>query len=261
MTRTITAFLLLFFSALCLGQPTGGNDLVKVNDTPNLNIDQRVLWYQKAQTKIDEENFEVARAYFTVAIELDGSYAQAYYGRGLAKAALGDYLDAIKDYDKAIELDPNFVDAHIARSESNAARNNFDAAMEDLSEAIAENPNSKEALHTKGKLQLKLGDYQGALSSFDDALSLDDQYAAAFNDRAKAKAAVGQYDDAVKDFKKAMILDPSYKDVYYADNSAKILEDENTPALKMQTAYVIGLLKASYNDHESAIETYTQILT
>ena len=35
--------------------------------------------------------------------------------RGVAKAQLKEYSEAIADYDKAIELDPNFAEAYYAR--------------------------------------------------------------------------------------------------------------------------------------------------
>ena len=58
-----------------------------------------------------------------------------------------------------------------------------------------------------------------------------------------------------------MLIDPELKDSYYNKNSADALGSNNDPALEKQTMFVIGLLKTSYNDHESAINTYSQLLS
>lgn len=51
----------------------------------------------------------------TRAIELDPTYAAAYYNRGVAHDGKGDSDDAIADYTRAIEIEPKFASACIAR--------------------------------------------------------------------------------------------------------------------------------------------------
>ena len=42
-------------------------------------------------------------------------YADAYNNRGVAYAKLGDYRQAISDYDRAIEINPEYAEAYYNR--------------------------------------------------------------------------------------------------------------------------------------------------
>jgi len=52
----------------------------------------------------------------TKAIELNPRYAEAYAGRGTAKADKRDFTGAIEDFTIAIELQPSYAMAYIGRA-------------------------------------------------------------------------------------------------------------------------------------------------
>jgi tetratricopeptide (TPR) repeat protein len=54
------------------------------------------------------QDFEMARQYFTKAIELDPAYIDAIFNRGYSYELLGDVQAARKDYRKTLELLPNY---------------------------------------------------------------------------------------------------------------------------------------------------------
>jgi len=60
----------------------------------------------------------------------------AYYARGLAYANLGEYQQAIKDYNKTIELNPKDGNTYYNRSCAYSLIGNSDRSIQDLSEAI-----------------------------------------------------------------------------------------------------------------------------
>ena len=68
---------------------------------------------------------------FDRAIELDPKLAEAYWGRGNTYHALGDYQQAIKDFDRAIELDPRFAEAYRCRGKTYNELGNRQQAIED----------------------------------------------------------------------------------------------------------------------------------
>lgn len=54
-----------------------------------------------------QREYEKAKNYYTIALELNPRYAKAFYNRGLAKEALEDQAGAKIDWDKAREIDPD----------------------------------------------------------------------------------------------------------------------------------------------------------
>ena len=72
---------------------------------------------------------------FTKAIQLYPKFEGAYYNRGIAEAALGNYKAAIVDYTKAIEIYPNWAEAYNNRSLAYQKLGNVKKAEEDLKKA------------------------------------------------------------------------------------------------------------------------------
>ena len=56
-----------------------------------------------------------AIADYDKAISLKPALSEAYYNRGIAKAALDHHEEAVADYDEAIHLKPNYADAYTNR--------------------------------------------------------------------------------------------------------------------------------------------------
>jgi len=61
-------------------------------------------------------DFEGAYSDFSIAIEMNPNYAEAYYRRGLLLGKeMHKYSKAIKDFTKAIKLKPDFAEAYYDR--------------------------------------------------------------------------------------------------------------------------------------------------
>ena len=50
-----------------------------------------------------------------MALRLKSDYAEAYNNRGAAKKALGQYKEAVADFDKTIHLNPNLAEPYTNR--------------------------------------------------------------------------------------------------------------------------------------------------
>jgi tetratricopeptide (TPR) repeat protein len=74
-------------------------------------------------------------AQFNKAIELKPDFAEAYYERGIAKQAKGDFDGALTDYSKAIELKPDAFLAYEHRSKLRKAKGDAAGAQEDANKA------------------------------------------------------------------------------------------------------------------------------
>ena len=63
----------------------------------------------------DLGNYKQAIEDYNRAIEIKPDYADAYYNRGIAYNGLGNYRQAIEDYNRAIEIKPGYAKAYINR--------------------------------------------------------------------------------------------------------------------------------------------------
>ncbi len=71
---------------------------------------------QKGQKYIVTLDFKNAIKQYSKIIELDTTFADAYFIRGTAKSNNRDFDDAIIDFNKAIELEPYYTDAYRNRA-------------------------------------------------------------------------------------------------------------------------------------------------
>ena len=92
-------------------------------------------------------NFAIPSLYVKTLLALSGTVkplsqgnysisAETYFARGNTKAALGQYVAAISDYDKAIQLEPDAADAYYNRGVTKALLNRTWEAKQDLRTAL-----------------------------------------------------------------------------------------------------------------------------
>ena len=109
-------------------------------------------------------------------------HAAAYYNRGNANSAMGDFAAAIADYDEALKLDPK-----------NAL-----------------------AFANRGTAHSEKGDAGAAIADFDEAIKRDPRLASAYFNRANALAAKGEADHAIADYTAAVRYDRRNVNAYIA---------------------------------------------
>ena len=90
------------------------------------------------------------------AIRLKQDYALAYYNRGNAYHAKGDYDSAIADYDQAIRLKPDDADAYNGRGLSYYRKGDYARAISDYDRALGIDPNHKLVAENKALAEKKL---------------------------------------------------------------------------------------------------------
>ena len=82
-----------------------------------------------------KQQYKLAIADFTKAIELNPSFSGAFHNRGLAFRDEGQYASAILDFNRAIELSPDRI-AYFNRGLAYSAIGLYDLSIADLSKAI-----------------------------------------------------------------------------------------------------------------------------
>lgn len=152
-------------------------------------------FYNSGTEAFKNENYLSAVDEFSLCIEKDPAYIDAYKARAETHMILknwqkahDDYLtiaeiykfnkeynQSISAYNKAIELDKNSVAAYLGRAKLYVVKNEERAAIPDFEEVIKLDKRNAEAYYGLGITRYNLGSYNKAIELFKDALSLDDR--------------------------------------------------------------------------------------
>ena len=200
--------------------------------TKSLDLNPTSLAYSdRGSAYINVGEYDDAIADYDRAIALDPNYAAAYNNRGVARAHKGDYDSAIADYDRTIALDPNYAAAYDNRGTVKAHKGDYDGAIADYDRAIALDPDYAAAYDNRGTAKAHKSDYDGAIADYDRAIALDSNDTAAYNNRGLAKAHKGDYDGAIADCSRAIALDPNNANAYNNRGIAKLSKGDYDGAI------------------------------
>ena len=157
--------------------------------------------------------------------------AETYFTWGNTKYVLGDYKDAITDYDIAIRLKPDNANAYNNRGVAKYNLGQYFAAIADYDTVIRLNPDDDYAYNNRGLAKSDLGQYFAAIADYDTAIRLKPDYATAYYNRGVAKYNLGQHLAAIVDFDTAIRLKPDDADAYYNRGIAKGMLDQYSAAI------------------------------
>ena len=170
----------------------------------------------------DSTYYTVAKAvikYFNNSIaELDAEIklrptSQAFIKRGEAKVNLGQYEEAILDFNSAIELNNKDDFAYVNRGAAKGQLGMSISALNDLDKGIELNP-SFLGFYNRGVIKAQLGKKAEAIKDFDKAIELDSNDAVAYSVRGLSKYQLGLYEGALDDYDRAIRVDPTLTDAY-----------------------------------------------
>ena len=150
----------------------------------------------------------------------------------------GDYIGAIKAYDKAITLDPNSAIPWNNRGLALVDLGRYDEAIDAYDQAIALGFNNTYLWTYKGRALVNLERYEDAIEAFDQAIAFDQNYIFTWYGKGDALASLGKYEEAIEAYDQAIAIDQN--NVY--------------PWLKK------GLALAGMEQYKEAIEAYDQAI-
>ena len=164
-----------------------------------------------------------------------------YYNQGNNHYKLGDYEEAIRNFDQALLLNPKDAKAYVTRGNarykiaqhSGDPDKQYKGAIDDFNQALRLNPQEKEAYVRRGFVRDVIAqyskdpnkDYRAAIEDFNRALSLNPEVAEAteaYVKRGDVRYKLGQrsgdpdqqYKEAIGDFDKALRLNPQEAEAY-----------------------------------------------
>ncbi len=129
-------------------------------------------------------NYSDSETLWNMTIARNPACWMAYNNRGIIYKRLGNYRQAIKDYNEAIRLKADLYEAYYDRGIIYGQLGQYQLAIGDYNKAIGLNPDYLEAYNNRGIIYMKIGIYQKALEDFNEAIRLKLDYADAYNNRA-----------------------------------------------------------------------------
>lgn len=201
--------------------------------------------YLLGQIGTEPENSAEAEWYYQSAVvdsdaaiqlvSADDNSSTIYHTRGAAKAALGDYDNAIADFDVAIRRNPETAINYLDRGLAKEASGEKSAAKADFEEATRKNGDLAKDYYKEGRGKNRGRAYAAAMASFDKAIRLNPAYASAYSNRALSQNALGRgelraenpekskyhFRGAIADCTEAIRLDPKYTAAYNNRGVAK----------------------------------------
>ncbi len=143
--------------------------------------------------------------------------AEAYYQRGNAYGAEGEYDLAIADFTKAIEIHPDFAKAYSERGLVYIRKGEYDLAIADYTKAIEIDPKDASAYNSRGVAYGYKSEYDLAIADYTKAIEIDSHSAEAYYNRGFAYKAQGRKGDAIADFVKFIALNDNQQWIQIAE--------------------------------------------
>jgi tetratricopeptide (TPR) repeat protein len=222
--------------------------------------------------KANSKNFDGALQDFNKALEIDPYCASAFLERSKVKQELGDekganqdlisaklmidksdeglkayeeaglnydsgdYINAIKNYNKAISFLPSLTDVYYNRGIAKEMLKDFTGTIEDFSKGIELNASNKvDAYHRRGYIRFyKLKDEAGALLDYNKAIELDPSNGDFYYHRAKI---LDSY-HALQDLTKAEQFGRSDANLYFDIYLRKLEMHDYTGCIKALDKYI-----------------------
>ena len=214
---------------------------------------------------------ELAIALITKALDIKPDEG-AFNNRGLALHQLGQYENALKDFDSAISLNPKNPQSHYNRGNALQEVKQYEAALRSYDQAIALDPSNAEIYNNQGNALQDLRQYEAALRSYDQAIALDPSNANAYYNRGNALQEIKQYEVALRSYDQAIALDPSNAEAF--NGRGVCLEKQRKyqsaapqylKAIQLNPSYEIALFNLANSlqaleNPKSALEYYLRVI-
>src|SRR6218665_46365 len=136
--------------------------------------------------------------------------AENYYSRGFLSYNVGDYKNALADYDLAIKMQPEEFDYYHSRGMLKDKMNDFKGAADDYTVCIMLNGTSAKAYFNRAFTKSKLDDYYGAIADYTECITINPKYFTAYQNRGIARQRQRLHEEAISDFTAVIHLNPKF---------------------------------------------------
>jgi len=158
-------------------------------------------YVDRGRLRVRQFDYKGAFENYCKAIEVDSTYADAYYYRGLLKSTLRNYSGEMQREEDGT-FKEKYQDMYVRRE---LLKGDL-GAIEDYTKAIRLNPKFVDAYYNRAMSFYNLKEYRNAIANFTEVIQLNSNYADAFYYRGLAKGILLDMNAACIDFVKAAEL-------------------------------------------------------
>lgn len=229
----------------------------------------------QAENRIANNNIEGGIALLDVTISHGQPSARVFGARAAAYARIGDYPNAVNDYQQATVLAPDNGDYQFGLCLMQVQAQDYQNAVSACSHAIQIMPQNFMAWNNRCYVRAyHVGDYEGAISDCTQAIALDGNHPFAYNNRARAHLMSGSYQQAIYDATQSILLGNSHIHLPLSNRgTAYLAQGDGAAALRDFQAAInanpdydevyarLGELYRWQNQGELARQAYCQHIT
>jgi protein O-mannosyl-transferase len=179
------------------------------------------LYFDYYALKVYPENEVKKKAYtekaladYTMAIQLDPNYVQAYSNRAVLLYNTGRPEAALNDFNVLLTLSPDHTDGLIGRANTLSTLEKYEEAIPDYNAYLLKKKDDVKAWLWRGIAFSKTGENELAISDFDMTIQLDPEDFEGYYWKAIALHQMKQYEESVQYFDKAVSKQPVHYELY-----------------------------------------------
>src|SRR5690606_13494225 len=159
------------------------------------------------------QDYVGAKEDYTKALELNKELFDAIYNLGLTKVYLGEFSQAIADFDKISTMYPGDSNIYIQKGMAYMELKNYKEAFNNFGNSILLNPNSN-AFYSRGLALLSINYYKEAQADFYKAIELDKNNLPSYFYIGVTHLFLGEFVPAITAFTESIKFDNSDFDAY-----------------------------------------------
>ncbi|MEC3907130.1 tetratricopeptide repeat protein [Tamlana sp. 2201CG12-4] len=185
-------------------------------------------YYNRGNSRYSIKDYTGAKEDYAKAFMLDENFIDALYSLACVKFDLGEFENAITDFDQVIKMAPNQPKTYLLRASAYKALEKYTKALEDYTKAIIVDPNSN-TFYNRGAFYMDINYFQKANDDLTTALKLNQNNSYAYFYRGASYLLLGKFTEAISDFSSALKFDSNDFDAYLGLAVAyyKINDDKN----------------------------------
>ena len=154
------------------------------------------------------KDFNKGKKFLNLSININNNFPESFNSRGIIFAEEGDYLNAIKDYDKALSLKQDYYDAHLNKAVALKNVSKLNEAIKYLEICIKLRPSDYKIYNNLGNIFNSLKKYTLAKNNYTKAIKLNKDFAEAYSNRGELlQLYFDDFENAIQDYDIALKID------------------------------------------------------